>query len=197
MAHSLHSTSTPPVAAGGDRHTQGWLKGWPTVLGLGTATLLLITGAASRDTLAIGATAAAWCYLAAAASGRPWVAWVAIPGSSLVVVLSEVMGMPWWAGLALGSLILVVVALRRERPDAVLLAQAAAFAAIGLLAVLALSLDPRAGVVLAGLVLASHAIWDAIHHHRRIAVPRSLAEACFSLDLLLGLGLVAVVVFAW
>lgn len=193
MAHSQHTVSTPPAPAVPGCAAEEWWKGWPTVLGLGVASLLLATGAAGRDTLAIGATAAAWCYLAASASGRPWVAWVAVPGASLLVVASELVGLPWWTGLALGALILVSIGLRRGSAPAALLAQAAAFTLIGLLAVVAVSLDLRAGVVLAGLVLASHAIWDAIHYRRRLVVPRSLAAACFSLDLLLGLGLIAIV----
>jgi hypothetical protein len=197
MARPPRVEATAPVAPVPGCRAEGWGKGWPTALGLGVASLLLATGAASRDTLAIGATAAAWCYVAAAASGRPWVAWVAVPGASLVVVSSEVMGLPWWTGLALGALVLVLIGLRHASARAVLLAQAAAFTLVGLLAVVALGLGHRAGVVLAGLVLASHAIWDMIHYRRRLVVPRSLAEACFSLDLLLGLGLIAVVLLPW
>jgi hypothetical protein len=59
------------------------------------------------------------------------------------------------------------------------------------LALAALAMDPDAGLAVAGLVLASHAAWDAVHHRRRAVVSRSLAEACIALDLPLGLGLVA------
>ena len=40
-------------------------------------------------------------------------------------------------------------------------------------------------------VVRSLAAWDAVHYRRRLVVSRSLAEACLSLDLLLGLGLIA------
>jgi hypothetical protein len=45
-------------------------------------------------------------------------------------------------------------------------------------------------MVLAGLALASHAVWDAIHYRRAAVVPRSLAEFCMLLDVPLGLGAV-------
>ena len=83
--------------------------------------MLLVTGAASRETLAIGATAAAWCYLVAAASGRRWVGWAAIPGAFVVIMVSELIGLPWWTGLSA-----TIIGLRRPTTRAVLLAQAAA-----------------------------------------------------------------------
>ncbi|SDE06347.1 hypothetical protein [Auraticoccus monumenti] len=170
-----------------------WWHRWPTVLGLGVAALLLATGAAGRETVAIGASAAAWCYLAAAALGRRWLGWVAIPVASLVVVGSELVGLPWWVGLgATGLVLLVLGVLRSPVARSLLLAQAAAFAVVAGLAVLALAWDPWAGLVLAGLVLASHAGWDVVHHRRDVVVSRSLAEACLGFDLLLGLGLIAV-----
>ena len=64
------------------------------------------------------------------------------------------------------------------------------FAAYGGVALTALAINPRAGVVLGGLALAAHAGWDAVHYRRGIVVPRSLAEACVALDVPLGLGIV-------
>ncbi|QJW38204.1 hypothetical protein FIC82_003695 [Cellulosimicrobium protaetiae] len=163
------------------------LDRWPGVLGLVVAAALLAVGAGDRDTLAIGVTAAASCYLAAGALGRPWVAWAAIPGASLVIVAARLADVPWWAGLGLAALVLVVLGLRRgaARPT---LVQGAALLAYGGLAVLALAIDPRAGLVLAGLTLAVHAVWDVVHHRRGEVVPRSMAEACIGFDVVLGLG---------
>jgi hypothetical protein len=169
-----------------DRHW-GYVGRWPSVLGLGVAVLLLWTGAAGRETLAIGVTAAAMCYLAAGALGRRWVAWVSVPGVSLVVIASEVAGMPWWAGVGAAGFALVAVGLRRGSPRPTL-TQGAAVLGFGAVAVIALAADPRAGLVLAGLALASHAVWDTIHYRRDEVVPRSLAEACVFLDVPLGLG---------
>ncbi|KAE8762898.1 hypothetical protein GB883_17010 [Georgenia thermotolerans] len=178
---------TAPHARAGTTAWRALLRRWPSALGLGVATLLLATGAAERDTLAITVTAAAVCYLAAAALGRPWVAWASIAGASLVLVVGELAGLPWWVGLALTGLALVVVGLWRGAPRPTLV-QAAALLGFGALAVVALIVEPRAGLVLAGLTLAGHAFWDAIHHRRDQVVSRSLAEACMLLDVPLGLG---------
>ena len=191
-----HTDSAVRTDAGERFRDRELFRRWPTVLGLGVATLLLVTGAASRETLAVGATAAAWCYLVAAASGRRWMDWAAIPAAFVVIMVSELIGLPWWTGLSVTGLILMIIGLRRPTSRAVLLAQAAAFTGICTVAVVALAWDPRPGLVLAGVLLASHAIWDAVHYRRRMAVSRSLAEACMSLDLLLGLGLIAIAALA-
>jgi hypothetical protein len=44
--------------------------------------------------------------------------------------------------------------------------------------------------VAAGVVLASHAVWDLVHLRSGRVVPRSLAEFCIALDVPLGLGFV-------
>lgn len=166
------------------------LRRWPSALALAVAVPLLATGAAGLDTLAIEVTAAAVCYLAAAALGQPWVAWVSIPGASLVVVAGDAAGLAWWAALGLTGLALVAVGVLRRaaRPT---LTQAAALVGFGGPAVLALAVDPRAGLVVAGLTLAAHAVWDVVHHSRHEVVPRSMAEACIVFDVLLGIGCIA------
>ncbi len=58
----------------------------------------------------------------------------------------------------------------------------------------ALFLAPRLGLVLVGVVLASHAVWDAVHYRRDQVVPRSLAEFCMMLDVPLGVGFVVLAV---
>jgi len=169
------------------------LSRWPALLGLGAAVLLLAAGVADRATLAIGVSAAALCYLAAAALGRPWVAWASIVGASLVVVASEVAGLPWWAGIGITALVLLGIGTVRGvvRPT---LPQAAALLGYGTLAVTALAIDPEVGLVVAGLTLAGHAVWDVVHHRRNTVVPRSMAEACLFFDVVLGLGCLALAV---
>lgn len=65
---------------------------------------------------------------------------------------------------------------------------AAALVGFGGAAVAGLFIAPRAGLVLAAIALASHAVWDVIHYRRRQVVPRSLAEFCFVLDVPLSVG---------
>ena len=132
------------------------------------------------------------CYLGAAALDRRWVAWVGVPAGSLLVPIGELLGLKWWGAVGIVAVVLVVLGLVLGVPRRPLTAQTVAMAGYGVLAVTALFVAPTAGVVLAGLVLACHAIWDAVHHRRDAVVPRSLAEFCMFLDVPLGGGLVVI-----
>jgi hypothetical protein len=185
-------TSTPTAAS-----TQaGWrsvLHRWPSMLGL-TAAFAVLATAADRETVATTVCVAALCYLGAAALGRPWIAWPAIVGGSLVVFVSVWIGLPWWVGIGIVALVLVVIGLFGRVPRPQLTAQTAALIGYGGLAVAALFIAPRVGLALAGVVLASHAVWDLIHYRRRIVVPRSLAEFCLLLDVPLGVGVIVLAI---
>ncbi|MEV4289362.1 hypothetical protein AB0K40_28015 [Nonomuraea bangladeshensis] len=176
-----------PSPTAGRRHVV--LHRWPTALGLAVAILSLVTGS-NQESLAITLAVAATCYLAAAALGEPWTVWPAALGVSLVVVVSELIGIAWWAGLGGTAVVLVVVGLALRVSRSALLAQALAVVGFGGAAVIAVFSTPQAGVVVAGLALASHAIWDVIHLRRKLVVAPSLAEACIFLDVPLGLGLI-------
>ncbi|MEE6258143.1 hypothetical protein [Plantactinospora sonchi] len=182
-------TSTSAALRGDASHRPAILHRWPSAVGLTAAVLVLATGP-DRQTLSITVCAATLCYLGAAALARPWVAWAAVPGFSLVIIASRVLGLPWWAVAGIAALILVVVGLVGRVSYPALTAQAVAVAGFGGLAVAALLIAPSFGLVLAGLVLASHGIWDAVHYRRNAVVPRSLAEACMLLDVPLGLGFI-------
>jgi hypothetical protein len=184
------TSTTAPVAAPRWRRV---LHRWPSVLGLAAAVLQLATGG-ERETVVIVVCVATLCYLGAAALQMPWVAWAGIAGGSLVVVASELVGLVWWAGIGIVALVLVVVGLLGRAPRPALTAQTAALAGYGGLAVAALYFAPRVGLVLAGLVLASHAVWDLIHYRRNRVVPRSLAEFCMLLDVPLGVGVIVLAV---
>ncbi|WP_212820004.1 hypothetical protein [Polymorphospora rubra] len=160
---------------------------WPSVVGLAAATLVLANGA-NRETLATIVSVAALCYLGAAAFDRPWVAWAGVGGASVVVVVSELAGLPWWVGIAVVAGVLVVVGLVGRVPRPALTAQTLALLGYGGLAVAALHLAPPVGLVLAGVALTAHGIWDVIHYRRNQVVPRSLAEFCVLLDVPLGIG---------
>lgn len=184
------STSAAPT---GVSRWHALLHRWPSALGL-VAAALTVMGPADRETPAITVSVAALCYLGAAALGRPWVAWAGILGGSLVVVAGELLGLVWWGAIGIVALVLVVAGLLGGVSRPALTAQAAALAGFGGLAVAALFLAPRAGLVLAGAVLAIHAGWDVVHYRRNQVVPRSLAEFCILLDVPLGIGFVVLAV---
>jgi len=169
------------------------LHRWPSALGLAAAAGQLAIGG-DRDSVAIVVGVAALCYLGAAALRRRWVAWAGVAGGSLVVAASELAGLAWWAGIGGTALVLIVAGLLGRAPRPALTAQTAALLGYGGLAVAALYFAPRAGLVLAGIVLASHAAWDLIHYRRDQVVPRSLAEFCMLLDLPLGVGVIVIAI---
>ena len=175
-----------------------WTGTWPT------NTAWIVVGAITGFGLLVGATAAtggtwqeataedpattvgvaALCYLAAAVTGVRWAGWLAVVPASAIPVVSELADLPRWIPFALVGLVLVGVGLARRR--AATWPQAAAMVGFFGVAAVALYLDPRLGLVLAGLALAAHAAWDLVHYRRDIVVNRSLALWCIGLDLTLG-----------
>ncbi|RSM56736.1 hypothetical protein DMB66_33370 [Actinoplanes sp. ATCC 53533] len=184
---------TPVTASAETSRWQHVLHRWPSALGLAAAAGQLATGG-NRDSVAIVVGVATLCYLGAAALRRRWVAWAGVAGGSLVVAASELAGLAWWVGLGGVALVLIVAGLLGRAPRPALTAQTAALLGYGGLAVAALYFAPRAGLVLAGVVLAGHAGWDLIHYRRDQVVPRSLAEFCMLLDLPLGVGAIVIAV---
>ncbi len=182
------STRVPPWSAAVHR--------WPTALGLAAAALAL-QGDAGAETPAVVVCVAALCYLGAAALDRPWIAWAGVPGGSAAVVVGELVGATWWAALSAVALVLLAAGLSRRNRRPATARQVVATVGFGVPAVAAvLLLAPRAGLLVAGLVLASHAVWDLVHLRDGKVVPRSLAEFCIALDVPLGLGFVLLAVLA-
>ena len=64
--------------------------------------------------------------------------------------------------------------------------QAVALVAYFGVAIAALLLAPRLGLVVAGGALVAHAAWDLVHYRRDAVVNRSLALWCLGLDVFLG-----------
>lgn len=133
-------------------------------------------------------------YLAAAVTGLRWVAWLVVVLGTVLVAGAELLDVPRWIALSVAGVVLVVVGLVR-RPRATT-PQALAMLGYFGVAVVALSLDPRVGLVIAGLALAAHAVWDFVHYRRNVVVGRSLALWCMGLDLCLGLVCVGVALAA-
>ena len=175
-----------------------WTGTWPTntgwiVLGMLTGFGLLVGGTAiaggtwqdavaEDPTTAVGV--AALCYLAAAVTGVRWTAWLVALLASAVPVASELLGTPRWIAFVLVGLVLTGIGLARGRRAT--WPQAAAMAGFFGVATVALFLEPRVGLALAGLALAAHAGWDVVHYRRDVVVNRSLALWCIGLDLTMG-----------
>lgn len=175
-----------------------WTGTWPTnaawiVLGAFTGFGLLVgttaaVGGTWQDAMAEDPTTtvgvAVLCYLAAAVTGTRWVGWLFVLPASAVPVVSLLAGTPRWITFALVGLVLVGVGLVRGRRAT--WPQTAAMVGYFGVAVVALYLEPRLGLVVAGLALAAHAGWDLVHYRRDIVVNRSLALWCIGLDLTMG-----------
>ena len=123
-------------------------------------------------------------YLAAAVAGRRWVGWAAAGAFAVLVVLTEVMDIPRTAVFVASAVLLTVVGLA-IRPR-LTVPQALAVAGYLGVALLALLLEPRVGLAVAGLALAAHVAWDMLHLRRDAIVTRSLALWCIGLDLVVG-----------
>jgi hypothetical protein len=136
--------------------SQGILRRWPSALGLAIAALQLALDP-DTETVATVIGVAVLCYLAAAAVDRRWVAWAGCVVVSLLLVASQAIGVAWWAVGGTVALALVVAGLLLGVPRAPLTAQTATLIAYGDVAVAALFLAPRGGLVLAGVALAGHA----------------------------------------
>lgn len=161
----------------------GVVSGLGIVFGLGTMHgPPLASTTAMTPATAVGV--AALCYLTAAVTGARWMSWVAVPIASGVPFLGLISPVPWWLIMAAVGLLLAVIGLIRA--PKLSLPQVGAMVVYFGLAVLALTLAPRVGLVLAGVVLAAHAGWDLLHYRKDRVVLRSLAVWCIGLDLTVG-----------
>jgi hypothetical protein len=184
----------PTVTAAAPATRLRWLaRRWPSLLGAAFAAGQL---AAGPDTEAIATViaVAVLCYLAAAAFDRRWVAWAGCAAFPAVVIASWAASLAWWAVAGAAALVMVAAGWLLRVPRAPLNAQTAALLGYGALAVIALFLEPRVGLALAGAGLALHAVWDVIHYRRNRVVHRSLAELCVLLDIPLGAGAIVLAI---
>jgi hypothetical protein len=177
---SLKGTEQPQTEA----KTPGWRIAVTIAIGVLSGLVFLIGGVdASMPMTVVGI--AALCYLTAAVTGLRWMAWAFVAIGSVLVFAAELADVPRWIVLALTGVVLVVIGLVRRRAAATT-PQALAMLGYFGVAVIALFLAPTVGLVLAGLALAAHAVWDVVHYRRNIVVNRSLALWCIGLDVFLG-----------
>jgi hypothetical protein len=186
------STQQLGVAAGSTRTSSAIWRRWPAAVGLLGAAFVALVGP-DRETLVISLLVALACYLAAAAFKVRWVAWATIPIASALVTAGAFIGIDPWLMLGGASVVLIVVGLALRASRTALAAQSLALIAYGGVGLVALTLGPVAGAVLASLVLMAHAVWDVIHYRRNAVVPRSLAEACMFFDVALGVAVIVLV----
>ncbi|WP_221933150.1 hypothetical protein [Tessaracoccus rhinocerotis] len=168
---------------------------WPAALGL-LALLANLADGADPHVTAMIIIIAATCYLGAAVLGSRRSVWVMVVATSAVVVLASVAGLDPTAALIAMGIGLAVFGLisakgSRRRDVGV---QALGFLCYTAVGVAAMMSAPVPTIYLAATAAIGHTLWDVVHFIRDKVVTRSLAEACFVLDL--GLA-VALLVSAW
>ena len=179
-SHRAYQTS------GRRRWTDVLMHRWPTALGIAVAALAAFD---LRDGLEFAALTVlmALVYLGAAALDRRWSAWVVLlTGLPLTFFIpSEVVPSVVLLVAALVFLALGVARGQWQRPGGLPL-QTAGMLAFGSTVLVALYVDPDLGGKLVAIAILGHAAWDAYHLLRNRVVPRSYAEFCMFVDLLLG-----------
>ena len=162
-----------------------WRRAWPAALAVLVAAATAFRLTDGRD-IASMVAASGLVYLAAAATGRRWAAWVAFAVTIPLITLDKLIGLgttPWMLVLA-AALLIVGVAGRRTRPGWALPLQTAAMIVLGATALIAIHADATIGGLLVAAALLGHAAWDIHHHRTGRVVDHSLAEFCAVLDIL-------------
>lgn len=169
------------------------LARWPTVVGLLALTANASGGVDSHVTAFI-IIIASMCYVATAALGTQRSGWIMVAVASIAVVGAGLTGLDktvtllvMGVGFAAYGLLRPGATNRRE-----VWTQALGFVAFSLVALAAMMSGPVLAGLLAATAALGHCVWDAVHFLRDRVVPRSLSEACFALDLGLGVALLAV-----
>lgn len=194
MASSSEASRPSP-----GKPASGWrsVQWWPGLLGAVFAIVLAIDlfGGSERGTdFAAVVAASGLVYLAAASLRIRWISWPVFFLSVAVITVARLGIMPLdptWAMLVVAgpfAVVGVVQAQRGSSRDFPL--QAAAMAAFGGSAVIALFLIPAVGALLVAAALFTHAGWDVYHHVKNKVVVRSMAEFCFVLDSVLATAIV-------
>jgi hypothetical protein len=179
--------------AHGHRATGGRWAGflahrWPTALGIGVAALAAfdLQGGLEFATLTV---LMALVYLGAAALDRRWSAWVVLlAGLPLAFSIPSISGIDPSVVLLVAAPVFLVLGVARgqlRRPGGLPL-QTVGMIAFGSTVLVALYVNPDLGGKLVAIALIGHAGWDAYHFLRNRVVPRSYAEFCSVVDLLLG-----------
>ena len=192
VARNRPTAGDPPrthQSPGRRRWTDVLMHRWPTALGIALAALAAFD---VQDGLEFAALTVlmALVYLGAAALDRRWSAWVVLlTGVLLAFFIPSISGIDPSVVLLVAAPVFLVLGVARgqwQRPGGLPL-QTAGMLAFGSTVLVALFyVDPDLGGKLVGIAILGHAAWDAYHYLRNRVVPRSYAEFCAVVDLLLG-----------
>ena len=161
---------------------------WPTALGIAVAALAAFD---LQDGLEFATLTVllALVYLGAAALDRRWSAWVLLlAGLPLAFLIPSTWEIDPLVVLLVAATAFLVLGVARglwRRPGGLPL-QTVGMLAFGSTVLMALYVDQDLGGTLVAFALIGHAAWDAYHFVRNRIVPRSYAEFCIFVDLLLG-----------
>jgi hypothetical protein len=171
------------------RWTDVLMHRWPTALGIAVAALAAFD---LQDGLEFAALTVlmALVYLGAAALNRRWSVWVVLlAGLPLAIFIPSISGVDSSVVLLVAAPVFLVLGVARgqwQRPGGVPL-QTAGMLAFGSTVLVALFyVDQDLGGKLVAIAILGHAAWDVYHYLRNRVVPRSYAEFCAFVDLLLG-----------
>ena len=173
---------------GGRRWADVLVHRWPTALGIAVAALAAFDLENGLEFAAL-TVLMALVYLGAAALDRRWSAWVVLlAGLPLVPFIPPTAWISASVVLLVVAAVFLVVGVARGRlvkPGGLPL-QTAGMLAFGSIVLVALYVGPDLGGKLVAVAILGHAAWDAYHYLRDRVVPRSYAEFCAVVDLLLG-----------
>jgi hypothetical protein len=170
------------------RRTDVLMHRWPTALGIAVATLAAFDLEDGLDFAAL-TILMALVYLGAAALDRRWSAWVVLlAGLPLASFIPPTAWINPSVVLLVVATLFLVVGVARGRPvkPGGLPLQTAGMLAFGSTVLVALDVGPGLGGKIVAIAILGHAAWDAYHYLRNRVVPRSYAEFCAVVDLLLG-----------
>lgn len=178
------------------RSLAGW---WPIVTGLAVGAFSIITDdPSSVDGMLLTLLIPTCAYALIAFVRRKSWTW---PLTGLVVVVQLAGDALTGSGTiilvgATAAVVLGGATLGRWRPPPAAMRWQPWGAVVFLAAVIsALLLDVTAAKVVVAIGLLLHGAWDILHWRRDVVVSRSLAEWCAALDISLGIGVLALVLF--
>ncbi|MEV4622667.1 hypothetical protein AB0J74_28635 [Asanoa sp. NPDC049573] len=164
---------------------------WPTLLAI-PVVLGSLYGLDDVRGLAFLLVLSPLAYLVPASFNRPGITWPAVLVGAFAVGPLRLSGLNPAYALLVALVVFVVIGTARRAPGFGIQAVAAAlFAGLAVIAIEAGS--PTVGGLLIAIGLLAHAGWDAYHHRADRVVPRSYAEWCFVVDVILGVAAIVLI----